>query len=87
MTGKNDEQVVEERRYYLDQFLKGIGSMPYLAGCLEIQIFLRPRTGVEKDFKLLEKITTTEVYRYYMIKLPLQNTPDNYGESIINNYN
>jgi hypothetical protein len=58
-----------------------------LAGCLEIQIFFRPRVGVEKDFKQLEGVTTTHVYKYYMIKLPLNNSPENVGESTILSYN
>lgn len=87
MKGKLANEVVEERMYFLDQFLKGLTHQPYLACCTEIQIFFRPKHNVEKDFKCLEKVTTTQVFKFYMIKLPMLNFPDNVGESMIISYN
>lgn len=41
-TGKKDDSVVKERRYFLDLFLKECASLRYLAQSKELQVFLRP---------------------------------------------
>ena len=42
-TGKKDEAVVRERKYFLDLFLKECCSLKYLAQSKELQTFLRPQ--------------------------------------------
>ena len=42
-TGKKDEAVIRERKYFLDLFLKECASLRYLAQSKELQIFLRPQ--------------------------------------------
>ena len=42
-TGKKDEAVLRERKYFLDLFLKECCSLKYLAQSKELQIFLRPQ--------------------------------------------
>jgi len=41
-TGNKEDIFVEERSYFLDQFLKKLCDTPYLASTPEIQVFFRP---------------------------------------------
>ena len=41
-TGKSKSLFVDERQYFLDDFLRKIAKTPHLAKTPELQIFLRP---------------------------------------------
>jgi len=43
LTHNKDDNLVKERVYFLDLFLKEICSLKYLAQSKELQIFLRPQ--------------------------------------------
>lgn len=63
-TGKKDEAVLRERRYFLDLFLKECASLRYLGQSKEMQIFLRPQGDLnalmQKQYKpkLMELLAT-----------------------------
>lgn len=45
---KKKGDVLEERRYFLEMFLKDCIALPYLVGGVELQTFLRPVGEVDK---------------------------------------
>ena len=85
--GNKEEFFVEERRYFLDLFLKRICQQKYLASTPEVQVFLRPKGQVLQCLKSLERATTSHVMKYYQIKIPIQNALEQYGEVKIEEYN
>lgn len=44
---------VEERQYYLNQFLLKLCELNYLCKTAEVQVFFRPKSSVESSFKAL----------------------------------
>lgn len=78
--GKFDQSFVEERRYFLEQFLKAICDQSFLACCPEMQVFMRPQGLVAQSFKSLETVTTSHVIKFYLIKLPFSRAPETIGE-------
>jgi hypothetical protein len=44
---KKGHATIEERRYFLDLFLKECCSLPYIVSGVEMQTFLRPQGNVE----------------------------------------
>jgi hypothetical protein len=47
--------VIEERRYFLEVFLKEVIALPYLVGGVELQTFLRPVGEVDKALAKLHR--------------------------------
>ena len=64
-SGNKEENFVEERRYFLDTFLKRLCQQNYLACSPEMQVFVRPKGSVIQCFKSLERATTSHVIKYY----------------------
>jgi hypothetical protein len=52
---------VENRMFFLDRFMKDIGSLPYLYESQELQVFLRPTGPVEGALKVLNNMITDEL--------------------------
>ena len=63
--GNQKDMFVEERRYFLDQFLKKFSMTAYLAKTPEIQVFLRPQAKVVDSLKALPRTNTDIVLAYY----------------------
>ena len=57
-TNKTQEIFVEERRYFLDQFLQKLSATPYLASTPEIQVFLRPQGKTKESLDDIPRTTT-----------------------------
>lgn len=56
--GNLDQDFVEERRYFLDKFLKSLMQIPHLKESEEFQAFIRPKAAdVERSLALLPKMT------------------------------
>jgi hypothetical protein len=64
-TNNKEDIFVEERRYFLDQFLQKLCATPYLASTPEIQVFLRPQGKVEKSLESIPRTNTDQVLNYY----------------------
>lgn len=64
-TNNKEEIFVEERRYFLDQFLQKLCGTPYLASTPEIQVFLRPKGKVDKSLESIPRTNTDQVLNYY----------------------
>ena len=84
--GNKEENFVEERRHFLDVFLKRICQQKYLACTPEVQVFLRPKGTVIQSLKSLERATTSHVLKYYQIKIPIANSIEQYGENKMEEY-
>lgn len=70
-TGKKDESVVRERRYFLDLFLKECCSLKYLSQSKELQIFLRPQGDLNQLMQKQYKPKLDEVMATYRATLPV----------------
>mmetsp|Transcript_5691 Transcript_5691/g.9025 ORF Transcript_5691/g.9025 Transcript_5691/m.9025 type:complete len:169 (+) Transcript_5691:256-762(+) len=70
-TGNKEDAFIEERMYFLDQFLKNVAATPYLASAPEVQLFLRPKNKVEESLKSLPKTNTSIVLDYFRAKVVL----------------
>lgn len=46
--GNMDKNFIEERRHFLDKFLKELVKIPYLADSIEFKLFLRSPLEYEK---------------------------------------
>ena len=77
-TGKRDEAVVRERRYFLDLFLKEICSLRYLAMSKELQIFLRPQGDLDKVMQKQYRPKLADTLTTYRATLPVA---EDYSES------
>lgn len=63
---------MEERRYFLDLFLKESVSLPYLVASPEMQTFLRPSGEVDKALAKLYRVRASELLTVYRstIRIP-----------------
>ena len=70
-TGKKDETVIRERRYFLDLFLKECASLRYLAQSKELQIFLRPQGDLNQLMQKSYKPKLLDILATYRATLPV----------------
>ena len=60
--GNMDQDFVEERRFFLDKFLKSLILIPHLKESDEFQAFIRPKAAdVERSLALLPKMTPENI--------------------------
>ena len=64
-SGNTKENFVEERMYFLSQFLRKLSKTYYLAKTPEVQVFLRPQGKVEENLKSLPLTNTDNVLAFY----------------------
>ena len=64
-SGNTKDLFVEERQYFLDQFIRKIASTFYLARTPELQIFLRPQGKCEESLKCIERTNTDKVFNHF----------------------
>ena len=61
--GNKDMVYIQERRFYLERFLKGLARYDFLVSSPEFQMFARPQgLDVEKSLTKLPKMTPDQVY-------------------------
>jgi hypothetical protein len=53
-----DKEIVEERQYLLNLFIKQLCHCPYLYESEELKLFVRPHIELEKALTLLPKLTS-----------------------------
>jgi hypothetical protein len=49
---------LEERRYYLDRFLKKISTIDFIVNSDEMAYFSRPTGDIEKNIQRIQRLTT-----------------------------
>jgi hypothetical protein len=59
--GNKDIKFLNERRFYLERFLKKMSPYKFVLDSSEFQCFARPSSDVEKSLNALPKVTTAEV--------------------------
>ena len=63
--GNKDVKFINERRFYLERFLKKMSPYEFILEATEFKLFSRPNGDIEKMFSSMPKITTAEqVTRY-----------------------
>lgn len=85
--GKNDEDVVQERCYLFNRFMRHISEIPYLWDSEELKLFLRPALSVSQSLNLLPAPTTDEILKKMQISMKVNQDTDDimvnrYAESI-----
>jgi sorting nexin-1/2 len=69
--GNMTEWFIEERKYYLTEFLIKLCEFRYLCKTPEVQVFFRPKGKVEESFKSLSKTSTEFVLQWYKSNIPI----------------
>ena len=72
--GNKDVKFINERRFYLERFLKKMASYPYVLNSAEFQAFARPQAGGDIE-KLLSKMTpqsNQEIYNKLKTSLEIE---------------
>lgn len=70
-TSSKDENIVRERKYFLDLFLKECCSLKYLGQSKELQIFLRPQGDLSQLMQKQYKPKLVDVLATYRATLPV----------------
>jgi sorting nexin-1/2 len=69
--GNTEDHFVEERRFFLDKFMKDIAGLPYLYESQEFATFLRPAGDVEACFQQLPLLTTDQMLSRFREVIPV----------------
>jgi hypothetical protein len=64
-TNNGSEFFIEERKYFLNEFLQNTCTSGYLAATPEMQIFTRPQAKVKDSMESMSKQSTDTVLDYY----------------------
>jgi sorting nexin-1/2 len=60
--GNKDIKFINERRFYLERFLKKMAAFPYILNSKEFLIFTRPPSSdIEKSINAIPKLPTSEI--------------------------
>ena len=59
--GNKDLKFINERRFYLERFLKKLSQFPFLINSWEFQCFARPSGDIEKNLNAIPKLSTGDV--------------------------
>ena len=80
------EASVEERRYYLELFLRKLSQFPYLVNGEECQIFFRHPADLQVGIELIKLFPLPEVVKYTRISKAIQQDEINYTEAMIERF-
>ena len=85
--GKTGAQVVQERCYLFNKFMKKISEINYLWDSLEVKMFIRPQMGVSESLSLLPAPTSDEKLERMKLVMKVNEdlddlTVNRYSESI-----
>ncbi len=72
--GNKDLKFINERRFYLERFLKKVSVFEFLLNSQEFLIFSRPSGDVEKLLGNLPKSSTVDVVEKYREQLKIGST-------------
>jgi hypothetical protein len=59
--GNKDIKFINERRYYLERYLKKMSHFPFIVNSTEFRIFTRPNGDVEKQLSACTKQHSWEI--------------------------
>ena len=59
--GNKDLKFLNERRFYLDRFLKKMAPYDFILNAVEFQYFARPNGDIEKLLKSLPALSAVEI--------------------------
>ena len=60
--GKMEDNIVQERCYLFNRFMKNISEIPYLWEWDEVKLFIRPNMGVSQCLSLIPAPTVQQIY-------------------------
>jgi len=71
--GNKDLVFIQERRFYLEQFLRKLVRFPFIINAPEFQTFCRPQQGmaIEKGLQMLSKLPTSQIYERMKTELQI----------------
>ena len=70
--GNKDIKFINERRYYLERFLKKISTFPFVVNSKEFGVFSRPNGDIEKVLKGVAKPSYSETVDKYREVLSIE---------------
>jgi hypothetical protein len=63
--GRFETNFLQDRRYYLERFLRKLGTLDYIMSADEYVIFSRPNGDIEKVFQRITKLPTSQLIERY----------------------
>lgn len=63
--GRFETLFLQDRRYYLERFLRKLGTLDYIMKADEFVIFSRPNGDIEKVFQKMTKLPTSQLIERY----------------------
>lgn len=83
--GNMTPEFINERQYYLNEFLIKLCEFPYICKTPEVQVFFRPKGKVDESFKGLNRTSTDFVLKWYLINVKVSNSE--LADSKVQQYN
>jgi hypothetical protein len=72
--GNKDVKFLNERRFYLERFLKKMSPYKFMLNSSEFQCFARPTGDVDKSLNALPKMTTSDIVERLKTELDIDFT-------------
>mmetsp|Transcript_15382 Transcript_15382/g.26001 ORF Transcript_15382/g.26001 Transcript_15382/m.26001 type:complete len:422 (+) Transcript_15382:65-1330(+) len=70
--GNKHQQFINERRFYLERFLKKVSAFNFVLNSQEFNIFSRPQGDIDKQLTSMRKPTTPELVEKYRFVLKIE---------------
>lgn len=70
--GNKDVKFINERRFYLERFLKKMSPFEFMLESSEFKIFTRPNGDIEKLMSAVPKMTTADQVEKYQENLGIE---------------
>lgn len=71
--GNKDAAFINERRFYLERFLKKMAAFPFILNSAEFQAFARPAGDIEKGLSLMIRLSTADIAKRYTDEMKVSN--------------
>ena len=71
MIGNKELRFINERRFYLERFLKKISGLDFLVKSQEFLIFSNPKGDIDKQLSNLPKLSTSDIVEKFKVALNL----------------
>lgn len=84
-TGKMEDLFVEERLFFLNEFLKKLCMYSYLSSTPEVQVFVRPDGKVEEAIRSIHRTNTDMLLEFFRTKIKVSDF--NINEVRVSKYN
>ena len=70
--GGKDVKFINERRFYLERFLKKLSAFPYIINSEEFKVFSRPQADIDKALSKLPAISYGEIVERMRLSLEVE---------------